>query len=435
MNYWYDLQRDLMKNWFNMGQSAQPMNPFWSGVYTNGGGQNPWTNAAASTAAGAALWGPWGEMFAQQAKQMQDFWSGNGQNGFNWFDGAMAESARRTADKMVESQMFVLKMFESMAQSWLSAVQTDDVAKWQTDLAQQMQAQFAQMQAQWDAAANQWGEMAESSSQLWQTYIEQLQQMGLPWLNAGMASAEQAAAWGRNLSIGQVNPTNLMGHFWQAYEDTLGKMVSSPPLGLTRELNLALTKGFETWLAYRRADAEYQRVVSSGWLQFLDAFGKRLTQMTQEGKLIESPRQFIDLWVEVGDDEFTKLFQGDAYAEAQGNLVNSSMAFKRQQRTLLEIWLRTNDMPTRSDLDEAHRTIYELRKDLKALKKEVRTLQQQWADAATASPVQNDADTRPQKLADAPPSSPQKPAAKAKTTTRARTARKSSARATTSAGR
>ncbi|MEZ4660152.1 MAG: poly(R)-hydroxyalkanoic acid synthase subunit PhaE [Caldilineaceae bacterium] len=424
-----------MKNWLNMGPSAQPVNPFLNGVHTNGGGQNPWTTAAANAAAFAPMWGPWGAMIAQQMHQMQKFWPGSESSGFNWFDGNMADSARRTAEKMLESQMFVLKMLENMAQSWMAAAQSDDLAKWQADLAHQMEAQSAQLREQWTAAENQWGAMAESSSQLWQTYMEQLQQIGLPWLNAWTASGEQSAAWWRHVGSGHVNPTNLMGHFWQAYEDTFGKMVSSPPLGLTRELNLELTKGFETWLAYRRADAEYQRVVSSGWLQLLEAFGKRLAQMAQEGQLIESPRQFIDLWVEVGDEEFTKLFQGDAYAQAQGSLVNSSMAFKQQQRTLLEIWLRNNDMPTRSDLDEAHHTIYELRKDMKALKKEVRNLQQAMAGAVEPASGQSDETSLPPKSAETAKASPKKPSAKPKTTTRAGTARKSSAGANTQAAR
>ena len=426
MNYWFDMQKDFMQNWLNMGQSAQHVNPFLNSAYTNGNNANPWATSAP--------WAPWADLFAQQAKQMNSFWAGNGQRNFNWFNGAwvnddVAESAKHTADKVLESQMFVFKMFENMAQGWMDAAQNGSLAQWQTELARQMEAQSTQMREQWDATMNQWTAATETSNQMWQTYLEQLQQNGMPWLNAWMASGEQTASWLRNLSMGQATPPNLMGQFWTAYEETFGKMVSSPPLGLTRELNLELTKGFETWLAYRRADAEYQRVVGSGWMQFLEAFGKRLMQMAQAGKLIESPRQFVDLWVEVGDDEFTKLFHGDAYAQAQGNLVNSSMAFKRQQRALLEIWLRDNDMPTRSDLDEAHRTIHELRKDVKALKKDLHNLQQTVANTAAAAVAQKPATTQ------AAPKTKSPKSTQAKSTSRARTTRKSSASAGTQAGR
>ena len=35
----------------------------------------------------------------------------------------------------------------------------------------------------------------------------------------------------------------------------------------------------------------------------------------------------------------------------------------------MEIYLRSMNLPTRSEVDEIHRTIYELRKEVKSLKK------------------------------------------------------------------
>jgi len=405
MNFWFELQRNMMKSWPNLGQPAKPANPFFNGFHANGASPNPWMDTAA--------WNPWGEVLTQQ---MQNFWFGGGQNSFNWFEANMTESTKRTAEKLLESQMVALKMFEGIAQSWTAAAQTGEMAKWQAEFTRQMEEQVAQLRTQWDASTTQMSQLTESSSHMWQTYMEQLQQTGMPWLNAWTASAEQGAAWFSNMGVGKGDPTNLMGHFWKAYDESVGKMVSSPPLGLNREVNLELTKGYETWLTYRRADADYQRVVSGGWLQFATAFGQRLAQMAQAGKLIESPRQFIDLWVEVGDEEFTKLFHGEEYALAQGALVNSSMAFKRQQRTLLEIGLRQQDMPTRSDLDEAHRTIYELRKEMKALKKEVRGLQQSLSKTSMTPPAQSESAVVVQKEAIITKPSPKTTATKAAAT-------------------
>ena len=88
--------------------------------------------------------------------------------------------------------------------------------------------------------------------------------------------------------------------------------------------------------------------------------------------------------MEVADEVFIALFHSEAYAKTQSAYVNSNMALRRQQRELLEVWLRGNDMPTRSDLDEAHHQIYQLRKDMKALKK---TLATQATTFAAATPV------------------------------------------------
>ena len=82
----------------------------------------------------------------------------------------------------------------------------------------------------------------------------------------------------------------------------------------------------------------------------------------------------LSLWVEVADAEFLKLFHSEHYAAVQSRYVNSSMAHRRQQRELIEVLLRMNDMPTQSALDEAHHNIFLLRKEVKALQKAVHAL-------------------------------------------------------------
>ena len=51
------------------------------------------------------------------------------------------------------------------------------------------------------------------------------------------------------------------------------------------------------------------------------------------------------------------------------------MTYRIQQREIAEASLSLYDLPTRSEVDEAHRNIYELRKEVKALKKALADLQ------------------------------------------------------------
>jgi class III poly(R)-hydroxyalkanoic acid synthase PhaE subunit len=98
--------------------------------------------------------------------------------------------------------------------------------------------------------------------------------------------------------------------------------------------------------------------------------------LAQTGQPVENQRQLIDLWVEVADARFLDLFHSDRYAAVQSKLLNVGMALRGQQRELAEVWLRVNDLPTQRDLDEAHRNIYELRKEVKLLKKALQAAEQ-----------------------------------------------------------
>jgi peptidoglycan hydrolase CwlO-like protein len=78
------------------------------------------------------------------------------------------------------------------------------------------------------------------------------------------------------------------------------------------------------------------------------------------------------------------------------------MKYRLQEQEITEIILKTLNLPTRSELDDAYRSLYELRKEVKAIKK---TLKER--EGATA---QVEATPAPKKTAS-------KPAAKRKAAT------------------
>jgi polyhydroxyalkanoate synthesis regulator phasin len=45
------------------------------------------------------------------------------------------------------------------------------------------------------------------------------------------------------------------------------------------------------------------------------------------------------------------------------------MTSRLYQQQLMEVFLKMYDLPTRSEVDEIHRSIYEMRKEIKSLKK------------------------------------------------------------------
>ena len=151
----------------------------------------------------------------------------------------------------------------------------------------------------------------------------------------------------------------------------MGRALLAPSLGLTREFNEKVSKAFDLWLENQQAQTTYQLLVGEAWLEAFQALMKKLVDMAQKGETITDQRHLLRIWVEVADAVFIELFHSEAYATAQSAYVNSNMTLRRQQRALLEVWLRQNDMPTRTDLDEAHHQIYELRKEVRALKKSV----------------------------------------------------------------
>jgi polyhydroxyalkanoate synthesis regulator phasin len=75
--------------------------------------------------------------------------------------------------------------------------------------------------------------------------------------------------------------------------------------------------------------------------------------------------------------------------DLQRELSAAGMRFKIEQRQVTEMLMETLGMPTRTELDDAYRSLYELRREVKALKKALQAKEapKQKEPAKKAAPV------------------------------------------------
>lgn len=160
--------------------------------------------------------------------------------------------------------------------------------------------------------------------------------------------------------------TNL---YWDVYEKTFGSILQSPSLGYTREFNNKLFKSFDAWVNLSKASVDYQLVLVEVWLKAFEEVMRELASSKEKGETVQDWQQFLPVWSRVFDRVFAERFRSGDTVELQGNFLNSAMIYRLHQQQLMEVFLKMNDLPTRSEVDEIHRSIYELRKEIKSLKK------------------------------------------------------------------
>jgi polyhydroxyalkanoate synthase subunit PhaE len=144
----------------------------------------------------------------------------------------------------------------------------------------------------------------------------------------------------------------------------------SPSLGFTREFNYKFQQSLEAWLNVQQASFDYQLVLLEVWLKTIEEFLRVLT-LTENKQAMQHWHQLLHLWSQLFDRVFAQTFQSDRALRARGNFLNAAIVFRKQQQQLVEVFLKGSDLPTRSEIDEIHRSIYELRKEMKSLKKAV----------------------------------------------------------------
>ncbi|WP_250121753.1 class III poly(R)-hydroxyalkanoic acid synthase subunit PhaE [Chroococcidiopsis sp. CCMEE 29] len=206
----------------------------------------------------------------------------------------------------------------------------------------------------------------QNQVELWQLYVKGLQKLSQLWAKPLQQSLEIASRSALGDRSAAMELTNL---YWDIYENTFGSFLLSPSLGYTREFNHKLLKAFDTWINFYKASFDYQLVLLDIWVRAFEELMRELASSEEKDETVQNWRQFLQVWSSVFDQVFAQTFRSKHTLEIRGKFLKSAMTYRLHQQQLMEVFLKMNDLPVRSEVDEIHRSIYELRKEVKSLKK------------------------------------------------------------------
>lgn len=290
--------------------------------------------------------------------------------------------AKDVGQRLINSQDCVLRFLELSINSWNAiAPKVEAGEDWHTVLAKYTE----QVREQFLLSPQGAQKATKDTGELWSLYMDQWQKLVQPWAS----SLQQAPRHVSHASTGDGSAlVELMNLYGDAYERTFGRLIESPSLGHTRELNEDLLKGFAAWIEYRQASFAYQVELGETWTRAFEEFMRNLIAQTEKGETVQSLRQLLSQWIDIIDQVFAKVFRSDEYIQLQGHLLNTAMTYRLREREIVEAFLKTSHIPYRSEMDEAHRRIYHLRKEVKELKKELRAIKAELSTQAKGQPVQ-----------------------------------------------
>ncbi len=326
MKMWTEAQRTMMQNWYDAVQTTSTPAMF-----------NP------------ALLEEWRKLAAQG----MEMWTGNA-------DPVM----RNVSSQMLASQTAMMQLLEFTTKAWQSMAPKLDAGQ---DWSSVMSSYVEQMRQQMMPDAKGWMQSAQDSSQLLQMYMNQMNAVGQPWMNVMQQAPGLMTGSMVNNNPGEM--IELTRLTWDAFNETFGKMTMSPSFGLTRELEEKVARAFDAYQDLQQSSNDYQVMMADAWAGVFEQVLQEMKNRADQGKPVESLRDMFRLWMSAADQSFDKVFRTDTYADVQGRFVSNFMKYRIEEQKVTEELLKYTYIPSRGEMDEAHKNIYELRKEVKALKK------------------------------------------------------------------
>jgi poly[(R)-3-hydroxyalkanoate] polymerase subunit PhaE len=152
----------------------------------------------------------------------------------------------------------------------------------------------------------------------------------------------------------------------------LRRLSEGPRLADLWQVERKVLNVFNTWGALRRRSLEHNTVMLEAWLKAAAAFAKELNQKAERGEVLESWRALLDLWVETANTALLETQRSEAYLQSQRKMLTASTELRLAQQEAAEFYSQMFGYPTRTELDDVHKTVTELRRELRALRRETR---------------------------------------------------------------
>ena len=152
-------------------------------------------------------------------------------------------------------------------------------------------------------------------------------------------------------------------------DEALQRMAEGPRLADLWDTERKLLNVFNAWTALRRRSTEHNTVMLEAWTRAAGAFAKTLNEKAERKETLGSWREVLALWVETANTALLETQRSEKYLESQREILKASTDLRLAQQELAAFYSEMLGYPTRTELDDVHRTVTELRRELRALQR------------------------------------------------------------------
>jgi hypothetical protein len=154
-------------------------------------------------------------------------------------------------------------------------------------------------------------------------------------------------------------------------DDVLGRMAEGPRFADFWEAERRYAGVLHAWMTLRRRNLEHNAVVLEAWLHAGRKFTEQLAAQTEPKPL--DPKAALGLWTEIANKQLLETQRSEPFLQTQAAMIRATTELRVAQQEMVEHFGKQYGFPTRTELDDVHRTVTELRREIRAMRQQQRT--------------------------------------------------------------
>ena len=149
----------------------------------------------------------------------------------------------------------------------------------------------------------------------------------------------------------------------------LSRMAEGPQLADLWQTERRFGALFTAWTTLRRAQAEHQAVMLDAWTKAAGTFAHEANAQAERGESFASGRAMMTRWIETANAIMLDVQRSDAFLNTQRAVLNASTDLRLAQQDISAFTSEIYGQPTRAELDDVHKSLTELKREVRTLRR------------------------------------------------------------------
>jgi len=165
-----------------------------------------------------------------------------------------------------------------------------------------------------------------------------------------------------------VDPRGWMGGSGEM-DEVLGRMAEGPRFADLWQIEHLYARVMQAWMTVRRRGLEHNAVMLQAWLQAGQRFTDELGPKLRGEAPAPDAKAALALWTDTANRVLLETQRSEQFLQTQAAMIRASTELRIAQQDLVEHFGKQYGFPTRTELDDVHRTVTELRRELRAMRR------------------------------------------------------------------
>lgn len=156
------------------------------------------------------------------------------------------------------------------------------------------------------------------------------------------------------------------------FGSALNRMAEGPQLADLWQNERRFAALFTAFLALRQAQGKHQAVMLDAWTRAAGTFAREANARAERGETYSTARDMLQHWIETANGVLLDVQRSEPFLVAQREVLKAATELRLAQQDVAGFISDLYGQPTRAELDDVHRSLTELRREVRALKKDRR---------------------------------------------------------------